>query len=61
MKFSEYWQSRLEDVETDRTYASTQIGKCIVSELLIRGFEQMAIPIEEAMADEEPPYGDDAA
>lgn len=55
---SEFWEYRQDVAVTALGYAAYQMGKCLVSELLLRGFEQMAIPIEAAMADEEAPYGD---
>lgn len=51
-KMSEFWEYRQQVATEELLFAAFQAGRCIVSELLMRGFEQMAIPIEAALDEE---------
>jgi hypothetical protein len=50
--FAEYWEYRQDVAVTALGYAALQMSRCIIAELALKGFEQLAIPIEAAMEEE---------
>lgn len=49
---TEYWEQRTAVAQTAMDYSRRQIARYWIGNLVARGFEQLALPIEAAMEEE---------